>query len=89
MAFHTLLLGWTAIAIAVFLPGYLLSLALLGKKTGIVEQIVFSFAFGITVIPLAMVFLNRVFSIQVNALTLTTVIALTCIFSIIAYKKRK
>jgi uncharacterized membrane protein len=87
----SLIYGLIMLGVALFVPGYSLTLALFPKKKEIddLERFTLSFAFSIAVVPLVLVFENFL-GVPINSISvITNVILITLIGLLFFFKQDK
>jgi len=79
------------LSLTLFIPGYALSWAFFPKKKEmeLVERIVLSFGLSISVVPLAVFYMNKLFGQAISLVNNLVVILLITGLAVFAWKKRK
>ena len=87
MELISLVLGITALIIALFVPGYFLCLGFFPGRTEIdlLERIVFSIIFSISFLALFILIENRLLGIPVNFISIVSTMLLLVLIGLITY----
>ncbi len=83
-------IGFALLGLALFVPGYLLSLAFFAKRNDIdaVERVTLSFVFGIIFLPLFVMLENLLFGVSINQFSVWANFAVISIAGLVLYLAR-
>ena len=85
-----LVAGFIALIIALFAPGYFLTLGFFPSRNDIsgIERIVFSFVFSVTFLPLLILLENQLLGIPINFASVSATFLLLIILGLFSYFAR-